>query len=214
MPLPQRRSNSPFITPKRERKQNDDDDEYVLKSAARLARRIKKGPESVSPRGTVGVQRQPSPQLHTPQYDVDYRKPPQQQPLPLNPQQYWPCQSTSQLTQEPSDTYVQFRSDACLQAQVPVSVPAFGQSSGPAIYLSGPEAIPARAVGTDSTVVTVYPYQSGGTVANTLSNMNMDVDMGLGQRTGDVRLDLNPSGALASNVDQSFMWSNAPTSFE
>ncbi|KAG6896841.1 hypothetical protein C0992_005744 [Termitomyces sp. T32_za158] len=218
------RSTSPFVTPKRERKQDatdddDDDDEYLPKSAARLVRRIKKGTDSVSPRSNVGVQHRSS--LQTPQYDLDYRKPPQQQqlaPPPLDPQHYWPRQSTFQPTHEQYDTYVPPRNNASLQVQPIVSVSAFGQSSGPAMYGSGRGAlssfVPARAVGTGTALGSAYSYQTSGQVVDTVGTMNLDVDMGLRQRTGDVALGLNPSGGLASNVDQALIWSNAPTSFE
>ncbi|KAG6877624.1 hypothetical protein C0993_005535 [Termitomyces sp. T159_Od127] len=219
MQLPQRRSNSPSVTPKRERKQDatDDDDEYVPKTVGHLARRMKKEADSISPKGNTRVQQRASPQSHTPQYDIDYRKPPQQQlpQLSPDPQQYWPNRSVSQTTQEQYDTYVRHRSDASLQVQPLVSVPAFGQSSGPAIYGNDPCAmaslVPARAVGAGPGIGSVYSYQ---TSREGVGTMNLDVDMGLRQRTGDIGLGLNPSVGLASNVDQAFIWSNAPASFE
>ncbi|KAG6901646.1 hypothetical protein C0995_009645 [Termitomyces sp. Mi166 len=224
VPLPQRGSNSPPIIPKRQRKlcaKDDDEEEYVPKSAARSSRRIRKQADSMPSRSTTGVQRtqvspaQLLPQSYPlPEYNFDFHRPPQrEQPSQpsLDPQQYWPRQTTSQPPpQKQYDTYVQPRPDASLQAQLPASVPAFGQSYRPAMYVSDPATMSSfalpRAGEMGPGVRPGYVYRMGAEAAGTVDNVGLDVDMDIRQSTGDVGLGSNPLGGT--------IWSDAPASFE
>ena len=96
-----------------------------------------------------------------------------------------------------------------------MSVRAFGQNFRPAIYGSESGAfVPSGAVETALESRCVCSYRTGGESARAGGVLGLDVDMGLGQRTGNASIGLDPSEDLAPNVDQTFIWSNAPTSFE
>ncbi|KAG6893460.1 hypothetical protein C0995_000494, partial [Termitomyces sp. Mi166 len=132
----------------------------------------------------------------------------QQQPLQplLDPQQYCLHQTTSQPPlQKQYNTYVQPCSNASLQAQLPVSVPSFGQSYRPAMYIGNPatmsSSILPRAGETGLGGRPEYLYWMGAAAAG---NVVMDVDMNIRQRTGDVGLRLNPLGSLEQNVNETF----------
>ncbi|KAG5732686.1 Activator of stress genes 1 [Termitomyces sp. T112] len=229
MPLPQRESHSPPAILKRERKKDadDDDDEYVPKSAARSGRRVNKQADSMPMKDPIGVQRAQTPpsqslfqSYNLPGYDFDFHQSQQQKQFPqqpsLNPQQYWPRQTTSQLSQKQYDTYVQPRLDASSQDQPPVSVPALGQNFRPAIYGSEPGAmssfIPSRAVEMGHGIRSAYSHRTGGEAADAVDTVG--VDLGLRQRTEDTGLGSDSAGGLIQNVDQTFIWSDAPASFE
>ncbi|KAG6816720.1 hypothetical protein H0H87_003580 [Tephrocybe sp. NHM501043] len=215
VPLPQRISNSPPVTQKRERTQDGEEsgiDAPTLQSRPGASGRYKKQPETLV-KGAV-AQRAHA-QLHnSPKQDFEYRLPPQQQQRQhssLQPQQNWPHQSAMQPPQKQYNIYN--RPDP-MQMQPPESLPTFGEKFGPSTYSGDPGGMSAYSVpragdsGTGPRNGYLYRMASQPPGA-------MGMGVGMRQKAGDAGLGMSQPGPLGTNVDEPYaVWSNAPPGFE